>query len=132
MCSPTGSWSRAAMWSRSAGLAMPMRSSRMLQAGGRTVTTTVVRLDGNGLQPPPQLGFAGAAALDAQGRLFGMVTLKSPVVASTGTPVLPQAGVVPVERIRAFLEGRHVMPATGRAGVEAAKASVVRVICVRT
>ena len=101
----------------------------LLQAGGRTVTTTSGRLDSGGLQPSPQLGFAGAAALDAQGRLFGMVTLKAPLMA--GTAPLPPAGVVPVGAIRQFLEAQHVTPAPGRAGVEAAKSSVARVMCVR-
>jgi hypothetical protein len=101
----------------------------LLQAGGRAVTTMVARLDGYGLQPSPQLGFAGAAALDAQGRFFGMVTLKAPLMAGTGP--LPPANVVPVDTIRRFLEAQHIMPAAGRAGTEAAKASVVRVMCVR-
>jgi len=100
-----------------------------LQAGGRAVTTTAGKLDGNGLQPSPQLGFAGAAALDAQGRFFGMVTLKAPLMAGAGP--LPPANVVPVETIRRFVEAQYVTPATGKTGVEAAKASVVRVMCVR-
>jgi hypothetical protein len=101
----------------------------LLQAGGRAVTTTTAKFDGNGLQPSPQLGFAGAAALDGQGRVFGMVTLKAPLMAGTGP--LPPANVVPVDTIRRFLEAQYVTPATGRAGAEAAKASVVRVMCVR-
>ena len=59
-----------------------------------------------------------------------MVTLKAPALANTGT-ALPPAAVVPVDTIRKFLETQYLTPATGRAGVEAAKASVVRVICVR-
>src|SRR5215510_177808 len=101
----------------------------LLQAGGRAVASTTARLDGNGLQPSPQLGFAGAAALDAQGRFFGMVTLKAPLMAGTGP--LPPANVVPVDAIRRFLEAQSVTPATSRPGAEAAKASVVRVMCVR-
>jgi hypothetical protein len=101
----------------------------LLQAGGRAVTTATSRLDSSGLQPSPQLGFAGAAALDAQGRLFGMVTLKAPLMA--GSAPLPPANVVPVDTIRRFLEAQYVTPAPGRAGVEAAKASVARVMCVR-
>ena len=60
-----------------------------------------------------------------------MVTLKAPVLASAGDDELPPATVVPVDTIRKFLESQYVTPATGSAGVEAAKASVVRVICVR-
>jgi hypothetical protein len=101
----------------------------LLQAGGRTVTQATGRLDSNGLQPAPQLGFAGAAALDAQGRFFGMVTLKAPLMA--GSAPLPPANVVPVDSIRRFLEPQSVTAAPGRAGVEAAKASVARVMCVR-
>jgi hypothetical protein len=101
------------------------------QGGARAATTAAARLNGDDIQPPPQLGFAGAAALDAQGRVLGMVTLKSPVVASAGTAPPPQATVVSVEKIRRFLDAQYVSPATGRPGVEAAKAAVVRVICVR-
>src|SRR5258705_418842 len=84
----------------------------LLQAGGRAVTTTTGRLDSRGLQPSPQLGFAGAAALDAQGRLFGVVTLKAPLMA--GSAPLPPASVVPVDAIRRFLEAQFVTPAPGR------------------
>src|SRR5262249_46966068 len=90
----------------------------LLQAGGRAITTTAARLHSNGLQPSPQLGFAGAAALDAQGRLFGIVTLKAPLMAGTGP--LPPANVVPVETIRRFIEGQSITPATGRPGAETA------------
>lgn len=100
-----------------------------LQAGGRAVSTTAGRLDGGGLQPSPPLGFAGAAALDAQGRFFGMVTLKTPLMAGAGP--LPQASVVPVDTLRRFLDAQDVTPAAGRAGIEAAKASVARLVCVR-
>src|SRR5215470_5512521 len=74
----------------------------LLQAGGRAVTTTAARLDGNGLQPSPPLGFAGAAALDAQGRFFGMVRRKAALMAGTGP--LPPAGVAPADTLRRFLE----------------------------
>jgi peptidoglycan hydrolase-like protein with peptidoglycan-binding domain len=100
------------------------------QAGGHTVSSTLAKLNGAVLPPPP-LGFAGAAALDGRGRLFGMVTLKTPVMAGVGAPPLPSATVTPVDTIRRFLDAHYVMPATGRAGVEAAKVAVVRVICVR-
>ena len=81
------------------------------------------------LETAPALGFSGAAALDAQGRFAGMVVMKAPVVAGPSSP--PQAAVVPVERIRNFLEANYVAPSSGAAGVEAAKASVTRVICVQ-
>ena len=101
------------------------------QGGERAVTTVIANLSGDGLAPPPRPGFAGAAAVDAQGRIFGMVTLKAPTLASAGATTLPPAGVVPVNEIRKFLDSQYVTPATGRSGIEAARASVVRVICVR-
>ena len=55
--------------------------------------------------------------------------MKAPVVAGPGGA--PQAAVVPAERIRNFLEANYVAPSSGTAGVEAAKVSVTRVICVR-
>ena len=39
--------------------------------------------------------------------------------------------MVPLERLINFLEANYVAPSSGRAGADAAKASVVRVICVR-
>ena len=101
------------------------------QAGGHAISTASARVNDDNLQPLPQLGFAGAAALDAQGRAFGIVTLKSPVIASAGAPPLPLAGIVTVEKIREFLEARYLTPTTGRPGVDATKAALVRVICVR-
>ena len=85
------------------------------QAGGRAASTATARLNGDGLQPTPQLGFAGAAALDAQGRFVGMVALTTPVVASAGatTVPLPQATLVSVPAIRKFLDAQNVTPATG-------------------
>ena len=68
----------------------------------------------------PAPGFSGAAALDGEGRLYGMVAVRA-----------PQAAVVPLERMMNFLEANYVAPQSGRTGLDAAKASVVRVICVR-
>jgi hypothetical protein len=48
-----------------------------------------------------------------------------------GPAPLPPASVVPVDAIRRFLEAQFVTPAPGRPGIEAAKASVARVMCVR-
>jgi hypothetical protein len=58
-----------------------------------------------------------------------MVTRKAPLMA--GSAPLPPTNVVPVDTIRRFLEAQYVTPAPGRPGVEAAKASVARVMCVR-
>ena len=102
------------------------------QDGSNGVSSVTARLDGNGIAPVPPLGFAGAAALDIQGHLFGMVELKNPLVAAASPSTPPrQAAVAPVSALRQFLEAHDVVPATGRSGVDAAKASLVRVICVR-
>jgi S1-C subfamily serine protease len=102
------------------------------QGGGSTISTLAVKLKGEAVEPSPQPGFSGGAALDGQGRVVGMVELKTAVVASVGAnSAPPQAAVVPAPALRAFLEGQKVAPTAGRAGPDAAKASVVRVICVR-
>ena len=84
-------------------------------------------------QPTPQLGFAGAAALDAKGQFAGMVALTAPVVASAGamSVPMPQATLVSVDSIRKFLEAQNVAPTGGSSGSSGARASLVRVICVR-
>jgi peptidoglycan hydrolase-like protein with peptidoglycan-binding domain len=103
------------------------------QGGGDAITTASGQLGaGSGvraLDTTPALGFAGAAALDAQGRFAGIVVLKSGVVAGPagGSP----AAVVTADRVRNFLKANYVTLATGKPYVEAAKASIVRVICVR-
>jgi hypothetical protein len=101
------------------------------QDGGRTVSVARARLsETRAVEPMPGPGFSGAAALDPQGRLTGMVTLKPALVAGTGAG--PQAALLPVETIRNFLDAHNVAPAAAAVpGVEAAKASIVRVICVR-
>ena len=103
------------------------------QGGGGAISTMPARLAGELLEPAPQLGFSGGAALDAQGRVVGMVELKTPVTANVGAArTQPQAIVVPAPTIRAFLARQRLAPAVaGRAGLDAAKASLVRVICVR-
>jgi peptidoglycan hydrolase-like protein with peptidoglycan-binding domain len=104
------------------------------QAGGRAVTTPAARLSGNnGIAPPPQPGFAGAAALDAQGRFVGMVTMRPAVVAGANANGAPQAGIVPADAVRTFLQANKVAGAPARvtSANDGAKASVLRVICVR-
>ena len=102
------------------------------QDGGNAVSVTRARVtDAGSIDPTPGPGFTGAAALDAQGKLTGMVTLKAALVAAT-TPASPQAALMPVETIRNFLDAQNVPPASyATPGVEAAKAAIVRVICVR-
>jgi hypothetical protein len=70
-------------------------------------------------------GFSGAAALDREGRLAGLVDLSSVAVASTGAPPLRMIDAV---AIRAFLTRDGVRPYEGSG---TARAGVVRVICVR-
>jgi hypothetical protein len=101
------------------------------QGGGSAVSAAKARVtDTLALEPAPALGFDGAAALDAQGKLVGIAALKLPVVAGTA----PAAGatLTPVETIRNFLDAQNVAPASGGVvGIEAAKSAVLRVICVR-
>jgi hypothetical protein len=79
----------------------------------------------------PATGFDGAAALDAQGRLAGIVTVKPAVVAGTGVAAAPSTTLTPVDAVRALLDANKVAASGTVAGAEASKASVVRVICVR-
>jgi hypothetical protein len=61
-----------------------------------------------------------------------MVQLKMPAGATTGGAAAPVlATLVPAATIQALLQTESIAPGRGRTGVEAAKASVVRVICVR-
>jgi hypothetical protein len=96
------------------------------QAGGNAITSVLARLGGRpdggtrSIEPPPGQGFSGAAAVDGQGRLIGMVELK-----------VPAAIIVPAAAIRRFLETQNIKPGGGRAGVEETKAAIVRVICTR-
>ena len=102
------------------------------QGGASAISTVAAKLKGEIVEPAPQLGFSGAAVLDGQGRFFGMAELKAPVVAAVGsTNATPQATVVPLSTIRAFLDEQRLTAAGGRPGVDATKSSLVRVICVR-
>ncbi len=101
------------------------------QAGGAAVSTMASHLASLGgdvkLDPAPGLGFSGAAVTDADGRLAGLALVRAPVVAGpAGAPT--QASLVSAEVVRGFLAGAKVAAAKDGA---LAKASVVRVICVR-
>jgi peptidoglycan hydrolase-like protein with peptidoglycan-binding domain len=114
------------------GIADPQTQSGGAQAS--TVSTQLGAAAATGTRPlsvVPALGFSGAAALDAEGKVSGLVVLKSPVVAGPAAAGAPRAAVVPAERIKNFLEASYVAPASGPAGIEATKASLTRVICVR-
>jgi peptidoglycan hydrolase-like protein with peptidoglycan-binding domain len=105
------------------------------QGGGSaasSVKASVTPIGGGGdlaLSPPPAVGFSGAVALDSDGKFAGVALLKPVIVA--GPPnagPAAQAVLVPANTVREFLKANGVNAAGGSAD---AKASVVRVICVR-
>ena len=104
------------------GIADPLAQS------GDAATAVPAHLSAQALEPAPKLGFAGAAAADARGRLAGMVDLRPSAVAGNGASGLTVA-MVPVETIRAFLQAQHV--AAAAAAGATVNQSVLRVICVR-
>jgi peptidoglycan hydrolase-like protein with peptidoglycan-binding domain len=102
--------------------------------GGRNAVTAVTATatpagSEVSLSPEPALGFSGAAALDSDGKFAGLTRLKPAVVAGpTGTPLPSQALLVSAESVREFLKAKGVTPASGASD---AKASVLRLVCVR-
>ncbi len=108
------------------------------QEGGKAVSTVTARLapraGGVSLSPRPAAGFSGAAALDPDGRVIGLVAAQAQRAASAArrTPVRGRAAeLIPAAAIRSLLVKHEVAEARGRASLDAAKAGVVRVICVR-
>src|SRR3984957_20099982 len=98
----------------------------LAQAGGGAVTRAPAHRNAQGLDPAPKLGFSGAAAVDPQGRFAGMVDLNSTAVAGAGA--VSQATLIPVEKLRAFLQAQNIALTAGRSTIDQ---SVARVICVR-
>jgi hypothetical protein len=106
------------------------------QGGGVAASTVKASMAQTGggndvaLSPAPTLGFSGAAALDADGKFAGIALLKPVVVAGppNATPAA-QAALVPADTLLDFLKANGVNAASN--GSPDAKASVVRVICVR-
>jgi peptidoglycan hydrolase-like protein with peptidoglycan-binding domain len=104
------------------------------QAGGRassSIKATLTPIGGGdlALSPVPALGFSGAAALDDDGNFAGIALLKPFVVAGAASGAPPgQAVLVPADIVRDFLKANGVSASHGS---NDAKASVVRVICVR-
>ena len=96
------------------------------QGGGSAVSTVKASVSGADLTPAPAPGFSGAAAMDADGKFAGLAQLKPVVVAGPANGTA--AALVPPDAIRDFLKANGVN-ASGTASD--AKASVVRVICVR-
>jgi hypothetical protein len=105
------------------------------QGGGGAVTSvkaSVAQLGGGSdiaLSPAPALGFSGAPAQDGDGRFAG-IALSKPVQVAGATNGVPtaQAVLVTSDMVRDFLKANGVNAAGGSTD---AKASVVRVICVR-
>ena len=100
----------------------------LAQDGDATPTSAAARLTAQGVEPAPKLGFSGAAAVDANGRVAGMVDLKPAAIAGNGAAG-QAATLVRIDGIRAFLLAQHITPVA--AGTAPVSQSVVRVICVR-
>jgi Trypsin-like peptidase domain len=100
-------------------------------AAASSVKATVAQIGGDSdvaLSPLPALGFSGAAALDADGKFAGIALLKPVLVAGPANATPAQATLVPADTVHDFLKANGVN-ASGESSD--AKASVVRVICVR-
>jgi peptidoglycan hydrolase-like protein with peptidoglycan-binding domain len=81
------------------------------------------------LTPAPGLGFSGAAVQDGDGTFAGIALLKPVVVAGPANGAAPmQAALLHADIVRDFLKANGV---AATASSSDAKASVVRVICVR-
>uniref|UniRef100_Q07V33 Peptidoglycan-binding domain 1 protein n=1 Tax=Rhodopseudomonas palustris (strain BisA53) TaxID=316055 RepID=Q07V33_RHOP5 len=102
-------------------------------AAASSVRSAATPIGSNGdlaLVPAPGPGFSGAAAVDADGKFAGLAQSKPVLFAGPANGALPaQAGLVPADVVRGFLEANEIVPLRG--AVSDAKASVVRVICVR-
>ena len=109
------------------------------QGGGAAVSSvkaSVVQIGGGSdvaLSPAPALGFSGAAALDGDGKFAGIALLKPVQVAGPANAApAAQAVLVTTDAVRGFLKANGVNAAGGSPDAKTdAKASVVRVICVR-
>jgi peptidoglycan hydrolase-like protein with peptidoglycan-binding domain len=96
----------------------------------RSAATPVGSTSDLALTPAPGLGFSGAAAVDADGKFAGIAQLKPVLFAGPANGAVPaQAGLLPADVVRGFLKDNEIVPIRG--AVSDAKASVVRVICVR-
>jgi peptidoglycan hydrolase-like protein with peptidoglycan-binding domain len=99
------------------------------QGGGNAVSSVKAQVSDTAVAPPPALGFSGAAAIDADGKFAGLVQLKPVLVAGPANAApAAQAALVPADAVREFLKANGINLSDGSAD---AKASVVRVICVR-
>jgi hypothetical protein len=102
------------------------------QSGGAATREIPARLSGNSAialeRPAPMAGFAGAAALDAQGRLAGLVEMAGAQLASNA-PAPSPLRLVDAAAIRGVLDAHGVL--LRQSGGSDPRKSVVRVICVR-
>jgi hypothetical protein len=102
------------------------------QDGKAAISTAKARLltaDGApAFDPPPATGLSGGAAIDANGGFVGVAVRRRKADAS---PPAASAVLAPIEAIRQMSDANQIQTASGRANIEAARDSIVRVICVR-
>jgi peptidoglycan hydrolase-like protein with peptidoglycan-binding domain len=101
------------------------------QGGGAAVTSVKTAISQNGatsaLAPAPGLGFAGAAAIDADGKFAG-ISLLRPVVVAGPAPSAPQATLVRPDVVSEFLSANKVETSSEPSS---ARDATVRIICIR-
>jgi peptidoglycan hydrolase-like protein with peptidoglycan-binding domain len=105
------------------------------QGGGAAVSSVKASVaqvgSGNdfALTPAPAIGFFGAAAQDSESKFAGIALLKPVMVAGPPNAApAAQAALVPADTVHKFLKANGVNESDGSSD---ARASVVRVICVR-
>jgi len=105
-----------------------------VQAGNASTSAVPSRVAPSGdtsvLDPTPAQGFAGAAAIDAEAGFVGVAVQKAPVVAGPATAAR-SVTLVDSDAVRNLLTANNVVSISGQAQIDAARQSVVRVICVR-
>ena len=97
------------------------------QGGSNAVSAVKASVNGGDLAPAPAPGFSGAAVMDADGKFAGLAQLK-PMLIAGPTNAAAQAALVPADAVRDFLKANAVAATSVSTD---ARASVVRVICVR-
>ncbi len=102
-----------------------------MQNGADATTTVAATAAGPALVPTPLPGFAGAAALDREGKLTGIVDLRPQI--TLGSRDGARATLIPTDRIRALMIpfGGIATESAQPSGAGAAKPSILRVICTR-
>jgi hypothetical protein len=102
-----------------------------MQNGADATTTVAATAVGPTLAPTPLPGFAGAAALDREGKLTGIVDLRPQI--TLGSRDSARATLISADRIRALMIpfGGVAAESTQPAGSGTAKPSILRVICTR-